>query len=83
MLSEMRDKYCIMPFTSGIGKIIQKNLYTKQTHRFRTQTYDYQQKRLGSVNLQYESNRHKTTIYEIDKQIGFTEISQGITPNIL
>ena len=45
MLSEMTDKYCIMPFTSGIGKIMQKNLYTKQTHRFRTQTYDYQQKR--------------------------------------
>ena len=44
MLSEMRDKYYIMPFTSGIGKIIQKNLYTKQkqTHRLRTQTYGYQ-----------------------------------------
>lgn len=67
MLSEMRDKYCIMPFTSGIGKIIQKNLYTKQTHRFRTQTTLPTEEIGGAVNLQYESNRHKL-LYEIDKQ---------------
>ena len=44
ILSEVRekDRYCMITYMWNLKKMIQRNLFTKQTHRHRKQTYGYQ-----------------------------------------
>ena len=53
--------------------MIQMNLFTKQTHRHRKQTYGYQRGKGGEgVNWQYGVNRYILLYYKIDKKQGST-----------
>ena len=46
-----KDKRHHISFTYGIYKMIQMNLFTKQTHRHRKQTYGYQKGKKGRDKL--------------------------------